>query len=62
MIIKSKQIIDELELSLGKFIEDITNEDLNTIQELTINGFDIDNKKLEFYLEDLLSFNNLKRI
>ena len=62
MIIKSKQIIDELELSLGKFIEDITNEDLNTIQELTINGFDIDNKKLEFYLEDLLPFNNLKRI
>ena len=62
MNIKSKQIIDEIELFTGKFIEDITSNDLNNIQELTINGFDVAKNHLEFHLEDLLLFNNLKKI
>ncbi len=61
-MIKSKQIIDEVELLLGKFIDDINSDDLNSINELTINGFDVSKNVLEFHLEDLLLFNNLKSI
>lgn len=62
MNIKSHQIIDELELVLGKFAEEITEEDLNTITELTIRNFDLDGSVLDFYLEDLHLFNNLTKL
>ena len=62
MNIKSKQIIDELELVLGKFANEITNEDLNNITELKIRNFDVDGSVMEFYLEDLSLFNNLNKI
>ena len=62
MIIKSKQIVDQIELLLGKFIDDITKNDLDNISELTINGFDVAKKHLDFNIEDLLLFNNLKKI
>ncbi len=61
-MIKTKQIIEQLELYLGKLIEEISIEDLNDIDELTINNFDITKNKQEFYIEDLLLFKNLKSI
>ncbi len=62
MNLKTKQIIDELELVLGKFNGEITEEDLSTITELTIRNFDIDGTILEFYLEDLQFFANLRKL
>ena len=62
MEIKSKQIIEQVELYLSKFIEEISVEDLDNINELTINEFDISDNKEEFYLEDLQLFKNLKTI
>ena len=62
MNIKSKQIIDQIELYLNKFIKDINISDLDNISELTINGLDIKKNHMDFYLEDLILFKNLKKI
>ena len=56
MNIKTKQIIDELELILGKFISDVTTDDLNTVTELNIRNFDVDGSVLDFNVDDLNLF------
>lgn len=61
-MIKSKQIIDEVELKLGKLIDNISEEDLNLIDSLNIHCFSINEKKEEFFVEDLLLFHNLKSL
>ena len=61
-MIKSKQILDEVELKLGKLKKDITEEDLDKIEELNIHRFDLSGSKEDFYLEDLKLFNSLESI
>ena len=62
MNIKSKQIVDEVELVIGKLLKDISIEDLKSITELIINNFDVDGSVNKFYLEDLDLFTNLKKL
>ena len=62
MNLRTKQIIDQVELFSGKFISNITIDDLNNISELNIKNFDLDGNVLDFYLEDLEYFNNLKKL
>ena len=61
-MIKTKQINEQLELYLGKFSNEITIDDLNDIEDLTINNFDINKNRQDFYIEDLLLFKNLKSL
>ena len=62
MNIKTKQIIDELELILGKFISDVTTDDLNTVTELNIRNFDVDGSVLDFNVDDLNLFPYLNKL
>ena len=62
MNIKTRQIIDQIELYTSKYIDEITIDDLNNINELIINEFNINDEKEDFYIEDLDYFNNLKII
>ncbi len=62
MNIKTKQIIDYVELITSKFIENVNEEDLKKVEELTIDEFDIVGEKTNFYIEDLELFPNLKSL
>lgn len=62
MNIKTKQIIDELELILGKFISDVTIDDLNSIKSLNIRNFDVDGSVLDFNVDDLNLFPYLNKL
>ena len=62
MNIKTGQIIEQIELVIKKSIEELTEEDINSVEELTINEFNIVGEKEDFFIDDLLLFRNLKSI
>ena len=62
MLINTKQIIDEVELLTNKYMDELTEEDLNSITELNINEFNIVGEKEDFFIEDLALFKNLRKI
>lgn len=62
MKIRTKSIIDQIELELNKDIEEVTEEDCNTIKDLIINGVNIIGEHQSIYIDDIKYFNNLESI
>jgi len=59
-MVKSVDLLNKIKVILGK--DDILEEDLNNIEELTINKYKLNGKETDIDLEELKFFKNLKTL